>query len=94
MPSSYLGGGAGKSTRPASINSKPAQTVVPQPLLDSYLRMSDPFLHGELFKEFTLYCAYFLPGVASTLGPNNWPWLVDLYRNFSIDRQVFITLFF
>lgn len=88
MPSSYLGSCTGKFAAPASTISKPAQTIVPQPLLDSFLSMSDPFLHEELHKEFSLYCAYFLPGVASTLGPSNWPWLVDLYRHFSIDRQV------
>lgn len=70
---------------------KPAQNIVPQPLLDHYLQMAHPtWSHREieLEKDFALHCAYFLPAVVSTLGKDNWPWLAELHRSLALDRQV------
>lgn len=48
------------------------QDVVPQALLDQYLSMTDPSRAQTVDTEIAKHCAYSLPGVALTLGRQNW----------------------
>ncbi|CAJ0942785.1 unnamed protein product [Ranitomeya imitator] len=64
------------------------QDVVPQPLLDQYLSMTDPVRAQTVDTEITKHCAYSLPGVALTLGRQNWHFLKDTYETLAADVQV------
>ncbi|KAM4691995.1 serine/threonine-protein phosphatase 4 regulatory subunit 1-like [Rhinophrynus dorsalis] len=69
-------------------NEKPkVQDVVPQPLLDQYLSMTDPVRAQTVDTEITKHCAYSLPGVALTLGRQNWHCLKDTYETLAADVQ-------
>ncbi|XP_073539159.1 serine/threonine-protein phosphatase 4 regulatory subunit 1-like isoform X2 [Phyllobates terribilis] len=63
------------------------QDVVPQPLLDQYLSMTDPVRAQTVDTEITKHCAYSLPGVALTLGRQNWHFLKDTYETLAADVQ-------
>ncbi|XP_063815634.1 serine/threonine-protein phosphatase 4 regulatory subunit 1-like isoform X2 [Pseudophryne corroboree] len=63
------------------------QDVVPQPLLDQYLSMTDPVRAQTVDTEITKHCAYSLPGVALTLGRQNWHFLKDTYETLASDVQ-------
>uniref|UniRef100_A0A8C5QVQ4 Putative WW-binding domain-containing protein n=1 Tax=Leptobrachium leishanense TaxID=445787 RepID=A0A8C5QVQ4_9ANUR len=63
------------------------QDVVPQPLLDQYLSMTDPARAQTVDTEITKHCAYSLPGVALTLGRQNWHCLKDTYETLAGDVQ-------
>ncbi|KAM9296586.1 serine/threonine-protein phosphatase 4 regulatory subunit 1-like [Gastrophryne carolinensis] len=63
------------------------QDVVPQPLLDQYLSMTDPVRAQTVDTEITKHCAYSLPGVALTLGRQNWHFLRDTYETLAADVQ-------
>ncbi|XP_018090486.1 serine/threonine-protein phosphatase 4 regulatory subunit 1 isoform X2 [Xenopus laevis] len=63
------------------------QDVVPQPLLDQYLSMTDPARAQTVDTEITKHCAYSLPGVALTLGRQNWHCLKDTYETLAADVQ-------
>ncbi|KAE8574465.1 hypothetical protein XENTR_v10003441 [Xenopus tropicalis] len=63
------------------------QDVVPQPLLDQYLSMTDPVRAQMVDTEITKHCAYSLPGVALTLGRQNWHCLKDTYETLAADVQ-------
>ncbi|KAM4623203.1 serine/threonine-protein phosphatase 4 regulatory subunit 1-like [Discoglossus pictus] len=63
------------------------QDVVPQPLLDQYLSMTDPVRAQTVDTEITKHCAYSLPGVALTLGRQNWHCLKDTYETLASDVQ-------
>lgn len=63
------------------------QDVVPQPLLDQYLSMTDPSRAQTVDMEIAKHCAYSLPGVALTLGRQNWHCLRDTYETLASDMQ-------
>lgn len=71
------------------VISKPSsqQSVIPQPLLDNFLSMTDPSRKQTVDNEITMHCAYSLPGVAYTLGRNNWHCLKDVYQKLASDVQ-------
>lgn len=64
------------------------QDVVPQALLDQYLSMTDPSRAQTVDTEIAKHCAYSLPGVALTLGRQNWHCLKDTYETLASDMQV------
>lgn len=64
------------------------QDVVPQALLDQYLSMTDPSRAQTVDMEIAKHCAYSLPGVALTLGRQNWHCLRDTYETLASDMQV------
>ncbi|XP_042562843.1 serine/threonine-protein phosphatase 4 regulatory subunit 1 isoform X2 [Clupea harengus] len=63
------------------------QDVVPQALLDQYLSMTDPSRAQTVDMEIAKHCAYSLPGVAFTLGRQNWHCLRDTYETLASDMQ-------
>ncbi|XP_039195152.1 serine/threonine-protein phosphatase 4 regulatory subunit 1 isoform X3 [Crotalus tigris] len=63
------------------------QDVVPQALLDQYLSMTDPSRAQTVDTEIAKHCAYSLPGVALTLGRQNWHCLKDTYETLASDMQ-------
>ncbi|MBN3310944.1 PP4R1 phosphatase, partial [Amia calva] len=65
----------------------PPQDVVPQALLDQYLSMTDPSRAQTVDTEIAKHCAYSLPGVALTLGRQNWHCLRDTYETLASDMQ-------
>uniref|UniRef100_A0A8C4UAZ0 Protein phosphatase 4 regulatory subunit 1 n=1 Tax=Falco tinnunculus TaxID=100819 RepID=A0A8C4UAZ0_FALTI len=64
------------------------QDVVPQALLDQYLSMTDPSRAQTVDTEIAKHCAYSLPGVALTLGRQNWHCLKDTYETLASDMQL------
>uniref|UniRef100_A0A8D0CIF0 Protein phosphatase 4, regulatory subunit 1 n=1 Tax=Scleropages formosus TaxID=113540 RepID=A0A8D0CIF0_SCLFO len=65
----------------------PTPDVVPQALLDQYLSMTDPSRAQTVDMEIAKHCAYSLPGVALTLGRQNWHCLRDTYETLASDMQ-------
>nr|XP_029504896.1 serine/threonine-protein phosphatase 4 regulatory subunit 1-like isoform X1 [Oncorhynchus nerka] len=63
------------------------QDVIPQALLDQYLSMTDPCRAQTVDMEIAKHCAYSLPGVAMTLGRQNWHCLRDTYETLASDMQ-------
>ncbi|XP_031295046.2 serine/threonine-protein phosphatase 4 regulatory subunit 1 isoform X1 [Camelus dromedarius] len=63
------------------------QDVVPQALLDQYLSMTDPSRAQTVDTEIAKHCAYSLPGVALTLGRQNWHCLRETYETLASDMQ-------
>lgn len=63
------------------------QDVVPQALLDQYLSMTDPSRAQTVDTEIAKHCAYSLPGVALTLGRQNWHCLRETYEALASDMQ-------
>uniref|UniRef100_A0A8B9JD68 Protein phosphatase 4, regulatory subunit 1 n=1 Tax=Astyanax mexicanus TaxID=7994 RepID=A0A8B9JD68_ASTMX len=61
--------------------------VVPQALLDQYLSMTDPSRAQTVDMEIAKHCAYSLPGVALTLGRQNWHCLRDTFETLASDMQ-------
>uniref|UniRef100_A0A8C0ISC7 Putative WW-binding domain-containing protein n=1 Tax=Chelonoidis abingdonii TaxID=106734 RepID=A0A8C0ISC7_CHEAB len=61
--------------------------IIPQPLLDQYLSMTDPARAQTVDTEIAKHCAYSLPGVALTLGRQNWHCLKDTYETLAADVQ-------
>uniref|UniRef100_A0A663MUN9 Putative WW-binding domain-containing protein n=1 Tax=Athene cunicularia TaxID=194338 RepID=A0A663MUN9_ATHCN len=74
-----------KST--VSMHCSPGQDIIPQPLLDQYLSMTDPARAQTVDTEIAKHCAYSLPGVALTLGRQNWHCLKDTYETLASDVQ-------
>uniref|UniRef100_A0A672JEQ3 Uncharacterized protein n=1 Tax=Salarias fasciatus TaxID=181472 RepID=A0A672JEQ3_SALFA len=68
-------------TREREIN------VIPQQLLDQYLSMTDPARAQTVDTEIAKHCAFSLPGVALTLGRQNWHCLKDTYETLATDVQ-------
>uniref|UniRef100_A0A8C7U0F4 Uncharacterized protein n=1 Tax=Oncorhynchus mykiss TaxID=8022 RepID=A0A8C7U0F4_ONCMY len=62
--------------------------VIPQQLLDQYLSMTDPARAQTVDTEIAKHCAFSLPGVALTLGQQNWHCLKDTYETLATDVQV------
>uniref|UniRef100_A0AAZ3PXJ4 WW-binding domain-containing protein n=2 Tax=Oncorhynchus tshawytscha TaxID=74940 RepID=A0AAZ3PXJ4_ONCTS len=63
------------------------QNVIPQQLLDQYLSMTDPAQAQTVDTEIAKHCAFSLPGVALTLGRQNWHCLKDTYETLATDVQ-------
>ncbi|XP_069469482.1 serine/threonine-protein phosphatase 4 regulatory subunit 1 isoform X2 [Ambystoma mexicanum] len=63
------------------------QDVIPQALLDQYISMTDPSRAQTVDTEIAKHCAYSLPGVALTLGRQNWHCLRDTYETLASDMQ-------
>ncbi|XP_030625527.1 serine/threonine-protein phosphatase 4 regulatory subunit 1 [Chanos chanos] len=75
------------SSSPEEENKSKQQDVVPQALLDQYLSMTDPSRAQTVDMEIAKHCAYSLPGVALTLGRQNWHCLRDTYETLASDMQ-------
>uniref|UniRef100_H2VCV5 Protein phosphatase 4 regulatory subunit 1 n=1 Tax=Takifugu rubripes TaxID=31033 RepID=H2VCV5_TAKRU len=65
----------------------PVLNVIPQQLLDQYLSMTDPARAQTVDTEIAKHCAFSLPGVALTLGRQNWHCLKDTYETLASDVQ-------
>nr|KAF6472168.1 hypothetical protein HJG59_014718 [Molossus molossus] len=63
------------------------QDIIPQPLLDEYVSMTDPARAQTVDNDIAKHCAYSLPGVALTLGRQNWHCLKDTYATLASDGQ-------
>lgn len=74
-------------THPSTLASA-LQNVIPQQLLDQYLSMTDPARAQTVDTEIAKHCAFSLPGVALTLGRQNWHCLKDTYETLATDVQV------
>ncbi|XP_056129432.1 serine/threonine-protein phosphatase 4 regulatory subunit 1 isoform X2 [Lampris incognitus] len=71
-----------------ALEEKPKiQNVIPQQLLDQYLSMTDPARAQTVDTEIAKHCAFSLPGVALTLGRQNWHCLKDTYETLATDVQ-------
>uniref|UniRef100_A0A671K732 Serine/threonine-protein phosphatase 4 regulatory subunit 1-like n=1 Tax=Sinocyclocheilus anshuiensis TaxID=1608454 RepID=A0A671K732_9TELE len=70
-----------------SPSSSPVLNVIPQQLLDQYLSMTDPARAQTVDTEIAKHCAFSLPGVALTLGRQNWHCLKDTYETLATDVQ-------
>ncbi|XP_051542685.1 serine/threonine-protein phosphatase 4 regulatory subunit 1-like isoform X2 [Myxocyprinus asiaticus] len=75
------------SVNPEDEHKSKHQDVVPQALLDQYLSMTDPSRAQTVDMEIAKHCAYSLPGVALTLGRQNWHCLRDTYETLASDMQ-------
>ncbi|XP_030069275.1 serine/threonine-protein phosphatase 4 regulatory subunit 1 isoform X3 [Microcaecilia unicolor] len=75
------------SSSPEDGKKSKIQDVVPQTLLDQYLSMTDPSRAQTVDTEIAKHCAYSLPGVALTLGRQNWHCLKDTYETLASDMQ-------
>ncbi|XP_076969165.1 serine/threonine-protein phosphatase 4 regulatory subunit 1-like isoform X2 [Tamandua tetradactyla] len=64
------------------------QDIIPQPLLDQYVSMTDPARAQTVHTDIAKHCAYSLPGVALTLGRQNWHCLKDTYETLASDVQL------
>ncbi|XP_071067898.1 serine/threonine-protein phosphatase 4 regulatory subunit 1-like isoform X3 [Dasypus novemcinctus] len=64
-----------------------SQDIIPQPLLDQYVSMTDPARAQTVHTDIATHCAYSLPGVALTLGRQNWHCLRDTYETLASDVQ-------
>ncbi|KAK2861831.1 hypothetical protein Q5P01_001364 [Channa striata] len=72
---------------PGSEDKPKIQNVIPQQLLDQYLSMTDPARAQTVDTEIAKHCAFSLPGVALTLGRQNWHCLKDTYETLATDVQ-------
>ncbi|XP_067410277.1 serine/threonine-protein phosphatase 4 regulatory subunit 1-like [Emydura macquarii macquarii] len=72
---------------PVEDDKSKLQDIIPQPLLDQYLSMTDPARAQTVDTEIAKHCAYSLPGVALTLGRQNWHCLKDTYETLAADVQ-------
>lgn len=72
---------------PSSEDKPKIQNVIPQQLLDQYLSMTDPARAQMVDTEIAKHCAFSLPGVALTLGRQNWHCLKDTYETLATDVQ-------
>lgn len=50
--------------------------------------MTEPFQAEKTDEDIAQHCAYFLPAVALTLGPDNWVFLRKAYKYLALDYQV------
>ncbi|MEQ2161297.1 hypothetical protein GOODEAATRI_008303 [Goodea atripinnis] len=73
---------------PVSEDKPKIQNIIPQQLLDQYLSMTDPARAQTVDTEIAKHCAFSLPGVALTLGRQNWHCLKDTYETLASDVQV------
>ncbi|XP_075384498.1 serine/threonine-protein phosphatase 4 regulatory subunit 1-like isoform X1 [Tenrec ecaudatus] len=75
------------NARPPEENRSKLQDIIPQPLLDQYVSMTDPARAQTVDTDIAKHCAYSLPGVALTLGRQNWHCLKDTYETLASDVQ-------
>uniref|UniRef100_A0A8C9YBI5 Phosphatase 2A Regulatory Subunit A helical domain-containing protein n=1 Tax=Sander lucioperca TaxID=283035 RepID=A0A8C9YBI5_SANLU len=75
------------SVESKSEEGKEDSNVIPQQLLDQYLSMTDPARAQTVDTEIAKHCAFSLPGVALTLGRQNWHCLKDTYETLATDVQ-------
>nr|XP_048297190.1 serine/threonine-protein phosphatase 4 regulatory subunit 1-like isoform X3 [Myodes glareolus]XP_048297192.1 serine/threonine-protein phosphatase 4 regulatory subunit 1-like isoform X3 [Myodes glareolus] len=68
-------------------NRSKVQDIIPQPLLDQFVSMTDPARAQTVDTDIAKHCAYSLPGVALTLGRQNWHCLKDTYETLASDGQ-------
>lgn len=68
-------------------NKAKVQDIIPQPLLDQFVSMTDPARAQTVDTDIAKHCAYSLPGVALTLGRQNWHCLKDTYETLASDGQ-------
>ncbi|KAL6112567.1 ppp4r1 [Pungitius sinensis] len=81
-------GGRDDSAHSPGFEDKPKiQNVIPQQLLDQYLSMTDPARAQTVDTEIAKHCAFSLPGVALTLGRQNWHCLKETYETLATDVQ-------
>ena len=64
------------------------QTIVPDVLLEHYVMMTSQEHSHTIDTDIERQCAYSIPAVAITLGPENWPFLKDIYRTMAQSLQV------
>lgn len=62
--------------------------IIPQPLLDQFVSMTDSARAQTVDTDIAKHCAYSLPGVALTLGRQNWHCLKDTYETLASDGQL------
>uniref|UniRef100_G3TLM5 WW-binding domain-containing protein n=1 Tax=Loxodonta africana TaxID=9785 RepID=G3TLM5_LOXAF len=72
---------------PHEENKSKLQDIIPQPLLDQYVSMTDPARAQTVDTDIAKHCAYSLPGVALALGRQNWHCLKDTYETLASDVQ-------
>ncbi|XP_011611991.2 serine/threonine-protein phosphatase 4 regulatory subunit 1 [Takifugu rubripes] len=80
-------GNEDRTHSPLSEDKPKTQNVIPQQLLDQYLSMTDPARAQTVDTEIAKHCAFSLPGVALTLGRQNWHCLKDTYETLASDVQ-------
>ncbi|XP_023563295.1 serine/threonine-protein phosphatase 4 regulatory subunit 1 isoform X2 [Octodon degus] len=68
-------------------NKSNLQDVIPQPLLDEFVSMTDPARAQTVDTNIAKQCAYSLPGVALALGRQNWHCLKGTYETLASDVQ-------
>ncbi|XP_013373795.1 PREDICTED: serine/threonine-protein phosphatase 4 regulatory subunit 1-like isoform X2 [Chinchilla lanigera] len=68
-------------------NKSNLQDVIPQPLLDEFVSMTDPARAQTVDTDIAKQCAYSLPGVALALGRQNWHCLKGTYETLASDVQ-------
>ncbi|XP_051986099.1 serine/threonine-protein phosphatase 4 regulatory subunit 1-like isoform X2 [Xyrauchen texanus] len=76
-----------ETTKTSEEEKSKVQNVIPQQLLDQYLSMTDPAQAQTVDTEIAKHCAFSLPGVALTLGRQNWHCLKDTYETLATDVQ-------
>ena len=64
------------------------QDVVPVDLLEHYTSMCEPMKNQAIDNALTGFCAYNLPAVVLTLGPQNWSMLRECYESLACSMQV------
>ncbi|XP_021110819.1 serine/threonine-protein phosphatase 4 regulatory subunit 1-like isoform X3 [Heterocephalus glaber] len=68
-------------------NKSNLQDIIPQPLLDEFMSMTDPARAQTVDTDIAKQCAYSLPGVALALGRQNWHCLKGTYETLASDVQ-------
>uniref|UniRef100_H3DLN4 Protein phosphatase 4 regulatory subunit 1 n=1 Tax=Tetraodon nigroviridis TaxID=99883 RepID=H3DLN4_TETNG len=86
-PVQEQGGNDERGHSPVLEDKPKTQNVIPQQLLDQYLSMTDPARAQTVDTEIAKHCAFSLPGVALTLGRQNWHCLKDTYETLASDVQ-------
>jgi serine/threonine-protein phosphatase 4 regulatory subunit 1 len=83
----------GKGCRPRLLEDIPKsltvqqQDVVPVDLLEHYTSMCEPMKNQAIDNALTGFCAYNLPAVVLTLGPQNWSILRECYESLACSMQ-------
>ncbi|XP_065064452.1 serine/threonine-protein phosphatase 4 regulatory subunit 1-like isoform X2 [Rhopilema esculentum] len=64
-----------------------SQTVIPPPLLEHYISMTEPTKAQTIDTELARHCAFTFPGAVLALGKENWQCLKDTYELLASDMQ-------
>ncbi len=70
------------------------QNVVPPPLLDHYISMTEQTKAQTIDTELPRHCAYTFPGAVLALGKDNWHCLKETYELLASNMQVQIHIFY